>query len=182
MRGFDGLKQWLHSRLGELGLGLYSFLGCLLTIALIGVVALVSQQPLLAPSLGPTVLLFFEGALQPAACPRNTLYGHGIGIAAGWLSLALFGLLDAPSALSAGFSAAHVGAAALSVALTALLKHLIRAPHPPAGATTLIVSLGLLTTPTQLTSLAAGVVLITIAGWCTNRLLGVPMPVWRPVQ
>lgn len=182
MRDFNGFKKWLYVRLGEVGLGLYSFLGCLLTIALIGIVALISHRPLLAPSLGPTVLLFFESALQPAACPRNTLYGHGIGIAAGWLSLALFGLLHAPSALSAGFSSAHVGAASLSVALTALGKHLVRAPHPPAGATTLIVSLGLLKTPAELTALAAGVVLVTIAGWCTNRLLGVPMPVWQPHQ
>src|SRR5699024_45696 len=118
-----------------------------------------------------------EGALQPSACPRNALIGHGVGILAGWVSLAVFGLLDSPSALSIGLNFAYMGAAAMSVAVTAFAKHLAKAPHPPAGATTLIISLGLLTTPMQVASLAAGIVLVTIAAWATNRLLGVPMPV-----
>jgi hypothetical protein len=47
-----------------------------------------------------------------------------------------------------------------------------RMPHPPAGATTLIVSLGILTTPAQLASMAGAVVLITTLGWALNILLG----------
>lgn len=173
------LKDKLFARWGQVGLGLYSFIGCLLTIIIVGLVAWAAQEPMLVPSLGPTVLLFFESALQPAACPRNAFMGHGIAIAAGWGSLALFGLLRSPSALSAGLSLNYMGAAALSVALTAFVKHLAKAPHPPAGATTLIISLGLVTTPLQVGSLAAGIVLVTVASWITNRLLGVPMPVWR---
>src|SRR5699024_7811950 len=153
--------------------------GCLLTVIFVGLGAYVVQYPMLVPSIGPTVLLFFESPLQPVACPRNALLGHGIGIAAGWSSLAVFGLLDGPSALSTGLNFAYVGAAALSVGSTAFLKHLFKAPHPPAGATTLIVSLGLVSTPLQIGSLAAGIVLATVAAWLTNRLLGVPMPVWR---
>lgn len=179
MPNYDGLKGRLFCRWGELGLGAYSLFGCMLTIVLVGLVAWAVGQPMLVPSLGPTVLLFFESALQPAACPRNALIGHGIGIAAGWGSLAAFGLLDAPSAFSAGLSLSYVGAAATSVALTAVVKHLAKAPHPPAGATTLIISLGLLSTPAQVASLAAGIVLVTMAAWGMNRLLGVPMPIWR---
>jgi len=55
---------------------------------------------------------------------------------------------------------------------------LLSSPHPPAGATTLIVGLGLLTTPAQLAAMAAGVILLTVVGWLMNRLLGVPVPLW----
>ena len=41
-------------------------------------------------------------------------------------------------------SPSRVAAAALSVALSGAILHLLKAKHPPSGATTLIVSLGLL--------------------------------------
>ena len=48
----------------------------------------------------------------------------------------------------------------------------------PFGATVLIVSLGLLRTPTRMAAIAAGVVLLTVVGWFINRSSGVPVPVW----
>jgi CBS domain-containing membrane protein len=54
----------------------------------------------------------------------------------------------------------------------------LRSSHPPTGATTLIVSLGLLQTPHEMAMLMVGVVLLTVVGWTINRILGVPMPVW----
>lgn len=65
-----------------------------------------------------------------------------------------------------------MAAAALSVALTTLVLTLLRKPHPPAGATTLIVSLGILSSPAQLLSMAGAILLITAAGWGLNLLLG----------
>lgn len=99
-------------------------------------------------------------------------------VLAGALSLAVFGLLDDGSVLAEGVTLARVGAAALSVALTGATQLLLRASHPPAGATVLIVSLGLLRKPPEMAALLAGVVLLTAAGWNINRLFGVPMPVW----
>ena len=55
---------------------------------------------------------------------------------------------------------------------------LLRASHPPAGATVLIVSLGLLQRPSELLVVAAGVAILTVVGWAINRMPGVPMPVW----
>ncbi len=57
-------------------------------------------------------------------------------------------------------------------------KRALRASHPPAGATVLIVSLGLLKTPTELAMIVAGVAILTVAGWVINRALGTPMPLW----
>ena len=48
-----------------------------------------------------------------------------------------------------------------------------------AGATTLIVSLGLLHLPGQLVVAFAAVVLITAVGWLWNRATGARMPLWR---
>jgi CBS domain-containing membrane protein len=64
------------------------------------------------------------------------------------------------------------------VAVTGGLLRLLRAAHPPAGATTIIVSSGLLADARQIAAVAGGVLLITVAGWCLNRLLGVPAPRW----
>jgi hypothetical protein len=60
----------------------------------------------------------------------------------------------------------------LSVAVTTLVLTWLGMPHPPAGATTLIISLGILTTPPQLVSVAAAVVMTTLIGWGLNMLLG----------
>lgn len=176
--GDRGLLATAEERAGRLGGGAYAFLLCLLTLALIGLVGLLLRQPLLFPSLGPTAMLFFERPLQAAAAPRNTLVGHGVAIGAGWLSLLLFGLLAAPPVLQQGITPARIGAAAVSVALTALVLKLLDAPHPPAGATTLIVSLGLLTSPTELLAIAGGVALLTVVSVALNRVLGLRQPWW----
>jgi hypothetical protein len=81
-------------------------------------------------------------------------------------------LQDQPSAPVGGLTALHVVSGALSVALTTLALTWIGLPHPPAGATTLIISLGILTTPAQLASMAGAVLLTTLVGWGLNLLLG----------
>jgi CBS domain-containing membrane protein len=53
-------------------------------------------------------------------------------------------------------------------------------PDPPAGATTLIVSLGLIATIPKLAVLMLGVLLLVVQGFVINRLAGVPYPVWSP--
>jgi len=55
-----------------------------------------------------------------------------------------------------------------------------RVPHPPAGATTLIVSLGMLREPRQLAVLMIAVLLLVLQGFAINRLAGVDYPAWAP--
>jgi CBS-domain-containing membrane protein len=71
-------------------------------------------------------------------------------------------------------------AAALSLGLTSGLMVLLKAPHPPAGATTLIISLGILTQPRQLVILLLAVVVLTVQAFVINRLAGIDYPVWSP--
>ena len=132
------------------------------------------------PSLGPTAFLFFYTPTAASAAPRNTVFGHLIGALAGYLALDVFGLTEAAPAFETGVSAARVGAAAVSLGLTSGLMVWFRVPHPPAGATTLIVSLGILRTPAQLSVLMLAVVLLTVQGFVINRLAGIDYPPWRP--
>ena len=144
--------------------------------------ALITRSPFIFPSLGPTAFLFFYTPTQPSASPRFTIIGHAIGVVAGYLSLVITGLTTAGPALVVGVSWSRVIAAALSLGLTAGTMVLLRAPHPPAGATTLIISLGILTKPWQLLLLMAAVVLLTLQAFIINRLAGVDYPLWSPRQ
>ncbi len=155
------------------------FVGALALMAVAGVVALGAKQTLLFPSLGPTAMLFFARPLPPECTVRNVIVGHWVGIVVGLVMLEVFGLRALPSAVTHGLDAKRVIAAALSVAVTATVLRLIRSPHAPAGASTLIVSLGLLTTNKQLVMMGASVALIAAAGWALNFLTGVRVPLWR---
>ncbi len=159
-------------------LSLFSFVNGCLSIGIMALVALVSRQPFIFPSLGPTAFLFFYTPLAPAASPRNTLIGHLIGGLVGWGCLVLFGLSHSGPSVVAGVTPARVGAAALSLGLTAGLMVLARSPHPPAGATTLIFSLGVLRSFQQLVILMLAVVLLTVQAIAINRLAGLPYPLW----
>ena len=161
-------------------MALFSFINGCFSIGLMAVVALVTRAPFIFPSLGPTAFLLFFTPTAPAASPRNAVCGHLIGALAGWLSLALFGLTGAPPAIAAGVEWPRVGAAALSLGVTSGLMVLLRVPHPPAGATTLIVSLGVMPQFWQIPVLMAAVVLLVAQAFVINRLAGIPYPLWSP--
>lgn len=162
-------------------LGLFAFVNGLISIALMSAAALVSGAPFIFPSLGPTAFLLFYIPTTPSASPRNTILGHLVGVGAGYLSLVVFGLTAAAPALASAMTASRIGAAALSLALTSGLMVWWKVPHPPAGATTLIVSLGILREPWQLLVLMVAVLLLTMQGFVINRLAGIPYPFWRAV-
>ena len=176
--GRRGVNAWLYRRWGNRGNAVYTFVGGLLTIGLSGALAWLLEEPLVFPSLGATAFLFFETPMAEVASPRNTIIGHYLGAAIAYLWLVVFGLVDAPNALEAGFSVERAAAVALSVGCTGGALRLLRAAHPPAGATTVIVSAGLLTSGEELLVLAAGVALLTLTAGMLNRLLGVPAPRW----
>jgi CBS-domain-containing membrane protein len=157
---------------------LFAFVTGTASIAVMALASWVTRQPLLFPSLGPTAFLTFYAPRSPMACPRNIIFGHLIGVVCGYLSLVLFGLRHAAPALARGIALPWVGAAALSLGLTAGLMILFRVAHPPACATTLIVSLGILPRPLELLTMLVAVGGLSLMGLAINRLAGVPFPVW----
>ena len=157
-------------------LAAFSFASGCLSIAIMSAAAALTRQPLVFPSLGPTAFLLFYTPHARSNSPRATIAGHLIGVGAGYLALVVFGLTSAGPALSTGVTWPRVGAAALSLGLTAGVMIWLKVPHPPAGATTLIVSLGILTRPEQLAVLMLAVVLLVLQGLAILRLAGIPYP------
>ena len=148
------------------------------TIAILAVLAMLTRTSFVFPSLGPTAFLFFFTPTLPTASPRNTIYGHAIGILCGYGALLACGLTHAPPAMMVGVDLARVLAAAISLSSTGALMILLKAAHPPAGATTLIISLGIVTKPFYLLIIELAVALLTLQAYGINRLAGVDYPSW----
>lgn len=168
-----GVLQRAEERWGGAGRGLYGALVCAVALLAGGIVGLLLEQPWLFPSLGPTLMVLAERPLRAAAKPVNIVVGHIVGVLAGYLALLVTGLTDAPPVTDTGLDAARITAAVLSLSLTAFVLAATRKPQPPAGATTLIVSLGILTTPRDLVVIVLSVVLVAGVGTALNLLTGV---------
>lgn len=171
-----------HSR--RLVYSVYVLMSSGVSIGVVTTVAYWSRHPLVVPSLGPTAFLVFDRWDSPAAQPRNILFGHLIGAVSGYAALAATGLLHAPSVVAAGVSQPRIWAAAMSIALTTGAMIFLGIEHGPACATTLIVSLGFITSLGSLGLLMAGVVGLAVEGVVIDRLFGLKLPYWsgRPHQ
>lgn len=176
---FTRLKK--HHKLRHVQ-ALFTFINGYLSIGIIGLLAWLTNNPFLFPSLGPTAFLLFYRPLASAASPRNTLIGHAIGMATGWLCFKLFEHQGNVFALEGTVSWTVVGAVSLSVGFTFGLMVLFNIAHPPAGATTLLISLGMVTELAQFPVLLAGVGLLLLQAYVINRLAGIPYPVWNPTK
>ena len=140
-------------------------------IFVIGVIGLIAGQPWLFPSLGPTAYLQVENPGLKSAHFYNVIVGHYVGIVSGLIGIAIFGLWKTPSVLTSHhLLPAWVGAAAIAIFLTIIINMFLRASHPPAAATTLLVALGAFITPTQILALIIGVLLIAIIGETFRRV------------
>lgn len=140
-------------------------------LALAGLVGLVLHQPWLAPGLGPTLLVLSGPPDEPAAQPRNVLVGHAVAVLAGYAALLATGLRHTPAGLTTELTSRRVAAAALALALTALLLRLLSCTQPAAGATALVVGLGLLTTVVELAAVLLSVVLVLTVTSALSLLL-----------
>ena len=158
---------------------IYVFINGFITIGLLALLALLTGSPFVFPSLGPTAYLFFFSPLAEASSPRNTILGHAIGLICGYGAFALTVASSPPFGLHPGVHGPRVLAAALSLSATGALMALFRVSHPPAGATTLIVSLGIISQPKELVTIEIAVILLTAQAFAINRLAGVPYPLWR---
>ena len=172
------LPSLLGRRPARLVWAAFVLVNAFLTIGLLASLAMLSGTPFIFPSLGPTAFMLFHDPLTPAASPRNTLCGHAVGIGCGYAALALLGLAHEPGVAVEGVDDARVFAAALALAATGAIMVLADLWHPPAGATTLIVALGIIAKPQHLLVIEAAVALLILQALVINRLAGVPYPLW----
>jgi hypothetical protein len=108
-----------------------------------GVIALLTHQLFLVPSLGPTAMIMTHHPELRSAQPYNAVVGHFVGLGAGFLCVFLLGLSGTPSIFALhSVGAPRVEAAVLAMALASALELVLRAQHPPGAATTLLAALG----------------------------------------
>lgn len=134
-------------------------------LAVLGLIAFVSGQPFVFPSLGPTAYVLSQVHHAELIVPRRVIASHTIGVIAGQFSYHLLGagvvVTDSapafsPDVLLLSFSAV------LSIVLTVAAMVATDTSHPPACATTLIVSLGLLSAPVQGLVIVASVIALVV--------------------
>lgn len=174
-----GLKRIQDHHDSRIVLGTYVLVNSAISIGILASLAALTDQPFVFPSLGPTAFLLFFAALGTQSAPRNVFCGHLLGVLAGYLALVLFGLTAATPDLE-DVTWPRVGSVTVALCLTLSLMVWLNMPHAPAGATTLIVALGLMRTPEQLGILMVAVVLMILQGLAINRLAGLPYPIWSP--
>lgn len=160
----------------------YVFVNGFVTIGLLALMAVVSETPFVFPSLGPTAYLFFFSPMGQSSSPRNAILGHAIGLVCGYGAFWAAGLEHGAPNFHDGVYWPRILSAALSLAFTGALMVLLRVNHPPAGATTLIVALGILSTPYHLVVIEVAVVLLTAQAFAINRMAGLPYPIWQSAE
>jgi CBS-domain-containing membrane protein len=154
-------------------------LNSFVTIALLTLLALLTHNPFVFPSLGPTAYLYFFSPMGQSSSPRNAVLGHGIGLLCGFGAYKITGMHVFPEGFGGEVYWPRILASALALSLTGAIMVLLHVNHPPAGATTMIVSLGILARPEYLPIIEIAVVLLTAQAFVINRLAGLPYPIWR---
>lgn len=140
-------------------------------ILIAGLLGLLAGQVWLFPSLAPTAFLQAENPELPASRFYNAVVGHLIGLGSGFCAVAVLNAWQAPSVLASHqLTPVRVWAAVIAVALTVLILLLLRASHPPAGATTLLVALGALQTKADALNVIVGVLIIAAFGEMLRRV------------
>ena len=173
------LDWLLHHFPPKLVRTVYVFVNGFVTIGLLALLALLSGNPFVFPSLGPTAYLLFFSPLAKTCSPRNTILGHAIGIICGYGAFIVTGAGALPFGVHAGIFWPRILAAALSLSVTGALMVLLGVSHPPAGATTLIISLGIISKPRELVIIEVAVFLLVAQALVINRLAGLPYPLWN---
>jgi CBS-domain-containing membrane protein len=131
----------------------------LLTVT--GVLAVVSGEPFVFPSLGPSAYVLATSRDETKTTARRVLGGHTVGVVAGFLAyhaLAAGLRITAETPAFALDQTQLVASGVLAVAGTTAGMLATETRHAPACATTLIVSLGLLSSLAE-----ASVILVAVA-------------------
>lgn len=134
-----------------------------LLVTVVGAFAWASGLPALFPSLGPSAFVIAMFPESEASNPRRVVISHVIGVVAGLFAYYLFAAGLVATQQTVPFSLASARLAVSSVVATVLtvagmLSFQVR--HPPACATTLIVSLGLLSGLFEAVVIVTAVVLL----------------------
>ena len=149
------------------------------TVLVLGTFAWLMDLPLIFPALGPTAFLLFSAPLSSAASPRSVVLGHLTALAAGFAvwNLVTWVSGDRVSPGVGGWPV--VASASAALALTCFLLIRLSLGHPPACASSLVVSLGAVTNLADVLLIGLAVVILTWVAVIINRIFAGPVPWWR---
>ena len=139
-----------------------------LLVLVSGAMSLATKQPWLFAGLGPTILLVAASPEHRSARFHSIVVGHAAAFLCGWVTLILCAAVDAPSFLTGDtLAVGRVWASGFAIAATSLLLPALRANHPPAAATALLITLGVyrVTWKASLAMLAGVIVVALLGEW-----------------
>jgi CBS domain-containing membrane protein len=149
-------------------------------VTLLALLGLATGGAFVYPPIGASAFLIFSMPEVPSAAPRNAIGGQVCGVAAGAATLAAFGLLHRHGGVAGDMSGARVAAVGVSLLLATALMLLFKVSHPAAGASALMISLGIVTAPSQWLEILGAVVLLCAIAVVVNRWAGITYPLWSP--
>ena len=143
-----------------------------LLIVLAGMISFWLKQPWLFAALGPTIIMVASTPGHETTSFRAVVVGHISAMACAYMALLLLNANEATTLSRAVTEISpRVWASALALALLAIVQPQLRAYHPPAAATALLITLGFyrMTGRTPL-ALIGGVVAVAIGAELLNRM------------
>jgi CBS-domain-containing membrane protein len=136
-----------------------------------GAMSLATGRPWLFAGLGPTAVMIAASPGHPTTRFHAVVVSHAAAFICAWLAVLLLGVGGEPTLLGKAIPVVRVWASALAVAVTALVMPSLRAYHPPAAATALLVTLGAYrVTWNNSFSLLAGVLVVALLGEWFQRI------------
>lgn len=128
-------------------------------------------QPWLFPSLAPTAALQASHPQLPSSRPYPVVFGHTVAILMGYAAVWALGAAGTPSIFHAGrMIEPRLWASVVGVAMTELVQFILRAQHPPAASTVLLITLGGFKMRwSDLVALIVGVAVVAVVGEVLRR-------------
>jgi HPP family. len=144
---------------------LRAVLGGLLTL-LAGGLGYITGNMWLFPSLGPSIFLQVVSPKLKSSSLYNMTVGHLVGIVSGYTLAVITGAAYVQSAFAIGhLELSHIVASCIAITLVILIHIPLKASHPPAVATTFLITLGgFKATWHDLSAILIGIAIIAVAG------------------
>ena len=141
-------------------------------VLVVGALSLATKQPWLFAALGPTVVLLAANPGHPTTRFHAIVVGHLVALASAWIAILLMGAGDSRTLLAGGgIAVARVWASAFAIATMTALQPSLKAYHPPAAATVLLVTLGVhRLTWNSVFAIVGGVLVVAILGEWFQRI------------
>lgn len=136
-----------------------------------GAMSLATGQHWLSVGLGPSAIAIATMPGHRTTRFHAVVLGHVVAFVLGFLAVVLLGAQETAILGAKALPVSRVWASAIAVGLTALVQPMLKAPHAPAAATALLVTLGIVR-PTVQSSLAllGGVLVVALLGEWLQRV------------